>query len=389
MTDPLLSIFVHYASLIALACSVALFIFYRKEKSIYSIIIAATIGGVHSLVLMLGNYEVVNYIPTALMPTNLIGGTLVAMLLCYFPMALADPGLLSPRKILVIIVPCIAQMLLLRLAPKAGMVYRTLPSIEEVMQHIDEPNVWIRLTALSVPYLFYILPLVYITLKAHRTNENKDILLFCCVAFSVMGLFFIYSNLLNPQLGRAVNAIYSTTIFVSLTLFLYIRTRKNKKKDTTTDILHPPLPRTYDRGKSNGENYGNSNSKHSICRPAEKPSNLAERLQSVMDNGKPYLDSELTLPQLATLTGTNRTTLSALLRSQGYENFSNYLNTYRISEACRMMDNGFEGKLAELYLNVGFTNKNTFIRNFSYITGITPGQYMKQKTSNLSENTGE
>lgn len=67
----------------------------------------------------------------------------------------------------------------------------------------------------------------------------------------------------------------------------------------------------------------------------------------------------------------------------GLEIESEEINKFMISliEKAKQLILESSEPLNEIYLKTGFTNRNTFIRNFKAVVGFTPSEYKKQKKS--------
>lgn len=68
--------------------------------------------------------------------------------------------------------------------------------------------------------------------------------------------------------------------------------------------------------------------------------------------------------------------LSKLFKQVTELSFTNYLNQYRISQACYLLNNG-QKTVLEISLECGYQNLRTFHRNFKKITCVTPQQYKR------------
>lgn len=114
-------------------------------------------------------------------------------------------------------------------------------------------------------------------------------------------------------------------------------------------------------------------------------------LQSVMHNEKAYLDSKLTIEQLAKKINTNRYYLSRAINSVYNMNFSGYVNQYRINEAIRLFSlSEYQNYTLEGIANtVGFNTRASFIAAFQKQTGLLPSYFRKRLHSQQSESTGE
>ena len=96
-----------------------------------------------------------------------------------------------------------------------------------------------------------------------------------------------------------------------------------------------------------------------------------------MSTSKPFLDSELTLPQLAKELNISSHSLSQILNDRLGYNFFDFINQYRVEEVkARLDDPKFENlTLLGIALDSGFNSKSAFNRVFKSFTGLTPSQY--------------
>lgn len=108
---------------------------------------------------------------------------------------------------------------------------------------------------------------------------------------------------------------------------------------------------------------------------------IAVHLETCMSEKKLYLNPKLTLQDAATEIGTNRTYLSNYLNNVLKKSFYEYVNDYRIAEACRIIDSMGEGRksMIEVAELSGFNSISTFNRSFVKIKGITPTQYASRQ----------
>lgn len=121
--------------------------------------------------------------------------------------------------------------------------------------------------------------------------------------------------------------------------------------------------------------------KVSVLSPSDKEqakeSFIAKSLEHCMEKQKLYLNSRLSLLDLAMAVGTNKTYISTYINSQGIT-FYDFINKYRVEEACRIIDNRTAGErisMADVASQSGFNSISSFNRYFSKIKGITPTAY--------------
>lgn len=103
------------------------------------------------------------------------------------------------------------------------------------------------------------------------------------------------------------------------------------------------------------------------------------QLLQLMDEQKPYLNSELTLSQLAALVGISSHNLSEVINSLRGKNFYDFINAYRIEQTKRdLIDPSKQHlKILSIALDAGFNSKATFNTLFKEQTGVTPSEFRK------------
>lgn len=105
---------------------------------------------------------------------------------------------------------------------------------------------------------------------------------------------------------------------------------------------------------------------------------FGKKLQESMENGRMFLNPKLTLSDVAGAIGTNRTYLSEYLNSTLQTNFYEYVNNFRIKEACALLTSDNRKNLSEIAELSGFNSLSTFNRAFVKKVGETPARYIKK-----------
>lgn len=106
---------------------------------------------------------------------------------------------------------------------------------------------------------------------------------------------------------------------------------------------------------------------------------LSKKLIAYMSDEKPYLNSELTLPDLSTTLNIPRNKLSQVLNEKIGMSFYDFINGYRVRQAKEYLaDPGYENiKIIAIAFDAGFNSKAAFNNIFKKIEGITPSEYKK------------
>lgn len=110
------------------------------------------------------------------------------------------------------------------------------------------------------------------------------------------------------------------------------------------------------------------------------PDNIQELLAKHCEARHLYLQHDLTLQQLATAIGTNRTYLSAYFTQQGIT-YNTYINRLRIDHFMRLYRESIKSERTvtaiQLAQKSGFRSYSTFAAAFKYFNGLTVTAWMK------------
>lgn len=107
-----------------------------------------------------------------------------------------------------------------------------------------------------------------------------------------------------------------------------------------------------------------------------------DKLLALMETGRPHLEPELTLAELAQRRRTNASLLSKVINAGCGQNFNDFVNTCRAAEARRKLADPRFGhySLVGVALESGFNSKSTFNRGFKKLSGQAPGEVARPKS---------
>lgn len=109
----------------------------------------------------------------------------------------------------------------------------------------------------------------------------------------------------------------------------------------------------------------------------EDLSGLRLQVEEYMAKNKPYTNPKLSLSELAGKLKISQHTLSRVINDGFEKNFFDFINSYRIDDFKKRVDNPkFKNyTLLSIAYEVGFNSKTAFNRSFKKITGQTPRDY--------------
>ena len=125
--------------------------------------------------------------------------------------------------------------------------------------------------------------------------------------------------------------------------------------------------------------YKSHETNETLSTPA---SDLMQRLCHLMDEQKPYLNSDLKLQDVADLLHSNRTYISDCIKTTRGQSFTQFINAYRLDEAMKQLQQYPEKKISAIWSEAGFATESSFFRTFKAANGVTPNEWRAQQTNN-------
>ncbi len=259
-------------------------------------------------------------------------------------------------------------------------------SVEALQAHIDlaEANV------ISPAYLVIIFAMtvstgvVYVTwaliqLKKHQKNlgnnfsyrESVDLKWLRNLILGMGGIWVIviisnFTLFVNDDSSGEVMIYTAVTIFVFFIGYFGIR-QGNVFSDNSHEIRE-------DFADATRVKYEKSSLKK------DKGQKYLKALEDYMVTSRPFLESKITLPQLADRLDIQPNNLSQVINENLGKNFYDFINEYRVEEFKRRItsDEGKNITLLGLAYDSGFSSKSTFNEVFKKVTGQTPSVFYKQ-----------
>ena len=224
-------------------------------------------------------------------------------------------------------------------------------------------------------------------MKQHR--EVMNIVTLISLAFLLVllvMLYLVYRK--NGELTRSNQSLYQKNVEMLRAEEEERRMRRQlQDKELHLEEDNRPVADADDTVADAGDEEADTDSdtdaavkyKSSHLSDADKQQLLA-RILEVMDNNDEIFSPDFSLERLAMLSGSKYKYVSQVINEHYQQNFNNFLNSYRIKEACkRMGDIEHYGNytIEAISESVGFKSRSTFVTSFKRITGLTPSQYQR------------
>jgi AraC-like DNA-binding protein len=112
----------------------------------------------------------------------------------------------------------------------------------------------------------------------------------------------------------------------------------------------------------------------SSIEPTEEDRRALSRIEAALEEGELYRSEDLSLAKLARKARFPAREVSAVINRATGMNASQFVNNRRIAEACRLLRET-ERTVIQIMLDVGFSTKSNFNREFRRVTGMSPKQW--------------
>ena len=354
--------------IIFLCCSTAHFVvtmvmalFARHQVKYLSI---AWIMGLFAVALLLVSFfhgQVVSNQPGVLHPIMLLAVLGVSFLQSIFPLSIPMPGYLQWERMVKYAMPAIIFILIYLGSTLTGRPPLILHSFNELWHNLFTLDVLLRLGILLTSF-WYILNIFLLPHRLTHVQYPRYL-----VGYSTMlGLSVVFYLIIAIDYDARLMMIYSI-IFTLLNLYLCLRTL-----ETMALELPKPVIKTVETTPTDEE-----------LRKSEEDFNEAnrQRFQRVeywmQKNVEAWTDSTFGRDILCRETGINRQLLLQCVRSQGYNNVHDYINSYRINELKHRICAGKVSTLTEC-LDAGFGAVKTVRSCFLKHEGDTLDNYIQQ-----------
>jgi AraC-like DNA-binding protein len=204
--------------------------------------------------------------------------------------------------------------------------------------------------------------------EAFSNYRRTDIrwLLYTLLFFTVvMGFAAV-----NSWIGLTPLAAYWWLVFLVIIGFVWVYINVLLLKALRDSALFAVL----------GEELHGSAEEERRAGPEQELNPVLVQLRGHMEAGRPWLDPDLTLEQLASQVKVRPKLLSHAINEGLGKNFFEFINQYRIEEAKRLLTDPADKRITvlEVLYQVGFNSKSSFNTVFKKQTGMTPSEFKKR-----------
>ena len=207
--------------------------------------------------------------------------------------------------------------------------------------------------------------------NTYSYTERIDVLwvLFACYAFFASHILY--------SIAFEFTTWISETVFNVTGMFLWLIVFKMASR-------HKVLRMLSGRTQPNDDNESILDENSMIKTTKQiREKHIASQLPKIMEEKKFYLNPKLSIVDIAVALGTNKTYLSDYLNNTLKLTFNDFVNQFRVKEACRIIDSmtaSDKRTMVDVATKSGFNSISSFNRYFSKIQGTSPRQYFIDKS---------
>lgn len=300
-------------------------------------------------------------------PGILHPGMMLALLCaCYlqsiYPLSIPMPGFLQWERMWRYASPILLLYAIYLGAALLGSRIVSLHSMHDLVRNILSSDVLLRLCALALS-LWYIVNIFLLPRKLTRHADVPRYLIGYCVMMGLSVVFYTYVSVVYDVLLLAVYIV----LFTLLNLYLLFRTLETIALQLPRPVISEVTeePEEIDKERE-AEDFNEANLRR------------FQRINFWMQHHKgEWKDSTFGRDRLCTLVGLNRHLVLQSIRSQGFNNVHDYINSFRVAELKRMIARGEVNTLNDT-LGAGFGTTQTVRSCFLKVEGVTLDEYLRQ-----------
>lgn len=287
-------------------------------------------------------------------------------------LTLINPKFVTKRYLLIQLTPFVIITILFAISlAKFG--NPVIANLNEIGMYLTNPTILIRL----LYFALYITQLVLYTLiyfnqeKKYRTRVANSLsidywlkLSWVRIAFIsalTVGTIVMVSYFLPRKWDWAFTTLYALFYFGFALEYI----KYHKIYNEILPSITPPIPENASKEA-----------------PVRKNINWNSLKEDIINNAY-YLESGITIEELATRLKVGRTTLSNFINKEEGVNYNKWINTLRINKAKELLINKPTESLSTISEMVGYSEQANFSRQFRLITGYAPTLWRQKQEGNL------
>ncbi len=296
-------------------------------------------------------------------PFMLLALAVTSYLQTISPLGIAMPGYLQWRRMLLYASPTILLLLFYVLHLIRGGRPSVILTYTDLFDRLLGVSMIFRVFALALS-VYYVVNLVRLPRMLVKNIELPRYLKGFATVVSLNTIYYVVVSVVYDSL---LFYIY-LYLFTILNMYIFFRTLE-------TMAIHLPRPEMKEVEQAPETDLIDLTEKENFNAANRQ---RFERVEYFMQHEQEWLDSAFGRDRLCEVTGINRHLMLQCLRSQGYNNIHDYINSYRIRALKQKVRSG-EIKTCNDAVLVGFGSGKTARNCFERMEGFSLDEYLKGK----------
>ena len=297
------------------------------------------------------------------------GMMLTLMCACYlqslYPLSIPMPGFLQWGRMLRYVRPIVLLLAIYVGGRLLGSHIVLIRSFGELTEHLLSGDVLLRLCALSLTF-YYIANIFLLPRRLARHANVPPYVVGYCLMLGLSVVFYTYVAIVYDLMLLCAFVV----VFTLLNLYLMLRTLEALARQLPLPTVKEVTQEEMEAEDAQSEGEQSDFNEVNLHR--------FMRINYWMQNHREeWKDSTFGRDRLCLEVGLNRHLLLQSVRSQGFNNVHDYINSFRLTELKRMIARGEVQTLADT-LHAGFGTTKTARTCFLKVEGITLDAYLAE-----------
>lgn len=275
-------------------------------------------------------------------------------------------------QILVFVYAVVAYILLYTMPSDSKIV----SSAISILQYLYIYGIYV---AFTIQNIIYIILSVVLYFKHSKQVTDKysyqEGISIKWVSFFILGYFLFVTGIILIEI---IDWESNIPFYLVIVFYVaYIGIYGIKQMDTYYGLLKRRTYKPNNSAKETGQEGKEEKYSTSSLKGADKIQRLKEELVALMTEEKPFLNSRLSVYDIADSLNTNYRYVSQIINSEFNQNFMTFINTYRIEEAKKLLvsEEANQYTIEAIAEMAGFNSKSSFNTAFKKATHMTPSEY--------------
>lgn len=273
------------------------------------------------------------------------------------------PGYLQWKRMWIYASPAIFLIAIYLIARILGWTPNVISSLKEISGKLQTFDIIYRVATLLMS-VYYIINIYRLPHQLVRKYTIPTYVKAYATALGLISTYYVCVTLFFDELLLLIH-LY---LFTALNMYIFFRTletmAQHLPKPGITEIKAAPEPEQIEQTEQEDFNQANRQ--------------RFERVEYFMQSKREWTDNTFGRDRLCEATGINRHLMLQCLRSQGYNNIHDYINSYRIAALKKKIARG-EIQTANDAVIVGFGSGKTAKNCFERMESISLEEYIKKQ----------